>query len=847
MSKQTGSYESLIRGVSEQVPHDRFVGQHWLQSNFVSDPVRGLARRRGSVMVSEKIVPVSIGPETLADLKTYKEFTFNINSVEYSLMYRPGQKVSGSTMSGVVCINKDTGVIMDVVAHASDAATVTAHLDSGINAVGNIAKYLLLAPKNRGPDLFTQNTVEQTKNSSVIWVKQGAYARTYSAKITRSTGAVVTVSYTTPTSYYQGVLDTTDIATSDPDYQKKVNDRVYAYQTAVNQWIGTSAAAIQPQNIAAQLLAQMSAAGMVAIARQGSTVVTFDAQNVEVDDGGDGSFMKGVAQEVQSANDLSPIHSGGKTVRIRPKGSGGDSAGVYYVKASRKDLSGSLDFGEVIWTEAPGILQTPTFLTLLGEIIGNTLYLATTQALLQAVSGDTNQTPYAPSAAGDLDSQPIPTIFGKVVDHITTFQDRLVLIAGSTVVMSKSGDYFNFFRASALTLASDDPIEVFALGSQGDTISASVLMDRSVLLFGKQQQYALDGRQAMTPTNAYVATQSAIEDTTTCPPVGSGNYIFFSQQRDERLTIQQMQTGDYADSFRAFEITTQLDGYLKGTPRQIVALTSPSALFIRTQEFTNGFYTFQYLDKADQTERLFDAWSHWAFSPTLGPLVGITGHNGNILALTLRASDHGAYLVLDRFSRSADLDNKPYLDSMRIWTNTTGSITKDGAFASAGAVAADKTAGQYFLLGQPLANWATLSAAIGTTLMNSSTWMGALFDSEVEPTAPYMRDKKDKAILDGTLTLTTYNITLAKSAAMRGYLRGTDQDVSQEMEVLDWIYRPAGSWVLNTQQVASTYTVPVDVQQEVREFKLRLTSRNWLPLTLSSIEWSGQFFTQRTS
>jgi hypothetical protein len=108
-----------------------------------------------------------------------------------------------------------------------------------------------------------------------------------------------------------------------------------------------------------------------------------------------------------------------------------------------------------------------------------------------------------------------------------------------------------------------------------------------------------------------------------------------------------------------------------------------------------------------------------------------------------------------------------------------------------------------------------------------------------------MRDKKEKAILDSTLILGSYNITLSKSAAMRGYLRGMTEPVSAQYEVLDWIYRPTGSWVLNTQQIADTITVPVDIQQEVREFRLRLTSRNWLPLTLSSIEWSGQFYTQR--
>jgi len=46
MAKVSGSYASVVRGVSEQVPQDRRPGQHFEQVNMISDPVRGLARRQ---------------------------------------------------------------------------------------------------------------------------------------------------------------------------------------------------------------------------------------------------------------------------------------------------------------------------------------------------------------------------------------------------------------------------------------------------------------------------------------------------------------------------------------------------------------------------------------------------------------------------------------------------------------------------------------------------------------------------------------------------------------------------------------------------------------------------------
>lgn len=848
MSKETGSFESLIRGVSEQVPHDRFIGQHWTQDNMVSDPVRGLSRRHGSVMQVEKAATgVVYSAATQADLRSYKEYTFFINSVEYTMLYRPGTKVVGSTAPGVIVYNKDTNVILDVLAHTGDATAVVAALDGGLCAVTNVAKYVFMAPNNRFPDYAQTDQVFNTRGIVVGWVRQGFYSRTYTVSLVRTDGSKITASYTTPSSYYQGVLNTSDIPATATDYQKQVNDRVYAYQSAVNQWIGTAAAAIQPQNIANQLAAALNtAAGVSVCFTYGSNVVAGQPYlaTIEVNDGGDGSAFRGVGQEVESASDLTPVNYPGKVVRIRPRQ--GTKDGIYYVRAVAKDGVTTSGFTEVSWQESPGVLVNPGFMMLCAEVIGNNFYIATNFTSLGLVSGDTNQQVWSPSSSGDLDSQELPQFFGKKITYLGNFQDRLMIVTGSTVAMSRSGDYVNFFRQSALTLPNNDPIEVFAQGSQGDIITDGVLMDRTLILFGKRQHYAMDGRNAITPTSAYIATQQAYEDSNVCPPVGNGNYVFFCQSRDNRLTVQQMQTGDYADSFRSFEITSQLDGYLHGVPKQIVALTSPSMLAIRTNTNNTGFWIFSYLDSADQTKRLYDSWSKWSFNAVLGTMVGLSSHNGDILCLTLREAQGGNFWVVDRFSRGANLSLNPYVDSQRPYSNTTGTIRPGWASQAQAAIAYGIEGGEYRLLGQPLVDYQKLFDAVGAT-PTSVAKMGVYFDSSFEPTSPYMRDSKEKAILDCTMILGTYSLTLSKSTAVRGYLRGITQDVSAEVEVLDWIYRPAGAWILNTQQVAEIATVEVDIQQEIREFKLRLASRNWLPLTFSSIEWSGQFFTQRNA
>ncbi|QIN95107.1 putative tail tuber protein B [Pseudomonas phage BIM BV-45] len=848
MSKVTGSYESLIKGVSEQVAHQRFPGQVWEQVNMVSDPVRGLARRRGSVMVAEKALPgVADTQATRDDAAVYGEQSLYLGVNEYSIMHRKRQMVAGSQMPPLVVFDKTGGKLLNV-SIAADDAKMTEYGQSGFNSITAVGNLVLLAPRGHAS---TYTSVDQVTNgvaanSAAGWVKGGSYSRTYTLSFKRaSDNSVHTVQYTTPTSYYPGILDTSDIPATNPDgtpnkdYQKLVNDRVYAYQKAVNQWIGTSAAAIQPQAIAASLQALVNpllpgTSGVI-----GSTIIMGGVVSISCDDGGDGSQFIGVARTVKQASDLTTVHRVGKVVKIKPTNGTGKA---YYVKAVAKDGT-STGWTQVIWEECPGVLITPVLVCAVGAVKGGTFYVASTPAKLAALAA-INVPPWAPSSSGDLDSQSLPAFLDREINYIRMFQDRLIVIAGATVFMSRSGDYFNFFRTGALNIQDNDPIEVYALGSEDDVITAGTLLDRNLILFGKQWQYAVPGRDAIVPQNAFVAVQSGYRDSNTCPPESSGNLIFFGQKREGKLAIQQMQTGAYADTLDAFEITQQLNKYLVGQPLQIEAVTSPSALFIRTDAERNGVWVYSYLDAQNNTERLFDSWSKWQFNKELGNIVAMTTKDGDLYVTTLRATTQAMYLVTDRFTLNTDVPDA-HIDSMRpyISIGTVGEAIHLDQFRGA----YNKNSGRYWLQGDAMGagRLAALREQIGVD-QDVNLNVGAAFDSYVVLTNPYIRDKDGKAILDGRLTLGNMNVTTFESSAMDVSICDlVDADNTQYQETLRWVARNANDWVLNTQQVADTASVVVGVYKEVRDCKVKLAGRSWLPLTLSAIEWQGQFFTRR--
>lgn len=857
MSKVTGVYDSLIRGVSEQVPHDRFSGQHWDQMNMVSDPIRGLARRRGSVLSDSRVLTqTSITPNMISDIRNFAEQSLYLGAVEYSYMYRKSQRFGSSTLSGIFVLNKSTGKLLGVQV-AADDADVLSMLDAGFNSITSVGKLVVCAVNSRATtySMLNQVTDGPQSGAAVAWIKGGAYSRTYTVFLkVASTGVVVGAQYTTPASYYPGTLDTSDIPAlipdgsggtkPNPDYQKLVNDRVYAYQTAVNAWIGTAAAAIQPASIAANLKAgldtQLIAQGQTTVGTSlvNSSIVLTDVSTITVDDGGDGSNALGVGRLVKQASDLSTVHWPGKVVEIKPQTG---SAKSYFVKAVAKNIGSPNNFTDVIWEETAGVQITPQSVMAVGMIKDGSFYLASSPAKLTALTGTTVPN-WATSSSGNLESQSLPAFLGAVINYVRMFQDRLIIVSGATVFMSRSGDYFNFFKQSALTVQDDDPIEVYALGNEDDVITAGTLLDRNLILFGKQWQYAISGRDAITPTSAYVAVQSGYRDSNDCAPETSGNLIFFTQQRQGKLTIQQMQTGAYADTLTASEITQQLHNFLTGRPLQIISVTSPSALFVRTDSDDNGLWVYNYLDGSDGS-RMFDAWHKWEFSPTLGYIIGMCAKDGDLYVTTVRKTRAAQVtLVTDKFTLNTDVPDC-HLDSQQPYT--AGTVPADSPALGALSAVYNQASGQYWMIGDSWANVAALRAQVGAG-QDGNLVIGYNYDSYVVLTNPYMRDKDGKAILDSRLTLGNMNITLFESSALNVSIQDlVDANDTAYEPTLKWIARAANSWILNTQQVADTATVVAGVYKEIRDCKVQLASRSWLPLTVSSIEWQGQFFTRR--
>lgn len=851
MGKVSGSYASVVLGVSEQVPQDRRPGQHFEQVNMISDPVRGLARRHGSVMQDEKRLRF-YGEATwdamVEDTASHKEFTFFVAGVEYCLLYRSAASVSPLSLdlSFAYAFNKDTRKIIPIV---TDGSSLVAQLkEGGISAAVNVGKYVYLAGNSIVPTWTPTSAFDNPTNKSrmAVWVRGGAFSRTFTVTMHRADGTTVAASYKTKPSSYPELLDTSDILTADPDYQKKVNDRVNEYNSAVTAYIGEAAEDITPENIASKLKDALTTAGVTGLGLIGSTITIDNGGFAEVsaDDGGDNSLIRAVGNRVPNVELVSTVHYVGKVVKVRPKKTNEDDA-LYLIAVPKEE--GTTGWGEVTWRETAGYVINPQEVFVQGTVVSETLYLAANAAGLATIAGGTHPQ-YKPNTVGDDISSPVPIFFGKGIDYLGIFQDRLVIGHGSTLFFSRPGDYFNWFRTSVLTIDERDPIEMYALGAEDDTIKTSTTYDRNMLLFGKRKQYTVNGRSKLIAQTASIVVLSAYEDAVDAEPQNSGNFVFYGKHRNGVSSMHQIQMGQLADSPESFNVSQQLDRYLAGKPVQILALTAPNTVLLRTTSSRNTIYTYAYLDTPAGTERLFDAWSKWTWDEALGVCIGLSRHEGDILSFTLREGldrdgIRSMFLACDRFVLDTKLSEYPYLDSLRpIAQATTPSAD---AFINSTATALDEKASvvfgglhEYRFLGTPYGSLDTFFEQYPIEDA-PSMYVGLNYEASVTPTNPYVRDRSDKALINGRLTLGRIGVSVADSGGFSCTVSTSNgANVTQDFNgrILGRSTNPIGRQPIVTTSVSCT------IGKEVRECEYTLASKRWLPLTITAIEWTGQFF-----
>lgn len=541
------SIPNLINGVSQQPYTLRLASQAQEQINALSSVSEGLRKRPPTKHVSR-----------FSRTPTPAAFSHIINrdlNERYVVLVKDGQlKVYDLDGNEKVVKTPDGVGYLQCANPETDLEAVT------------VADYTFILNKTI--------TVAEDDNSktgigkpyqSLLWVKQGAYSTTYKVQVDGVDGT-----YVTP----------------------------YSGDTGANQAVAQ--AAIQTINIASQLI-QALAPGLgpkgFNLTQIGSTILVSHPTrdyDISVFDALGDTSLKLVKGQVQTFSDL-PAR-GAPNFKLKIVGTQDNAFDGYWVQFTNEPSNPNGG----VWKECAAD----------GE---NTSYLGSTMPHLLVREADGTfsfeEAAFDPRLAGDHKSAPMPSFVGNKINGIVFHRNRLAFLADENIVFSQAGEFFNFFRKTAIQILDTDPVDVAVTTTKVSILKHAVPFNETLMLFSDQTQFQLAKNDILTPKTIGINPTTEFSCNTLARPVAAGANVYFAQTRGGYSGLREYYVDPVTAINDATDVTSHCPTYIPGTIRKMAATTNENTIVCLSDTQRDTLYVYRYY--WSQQTKLQSSWSKW--------------------------------------------------------------------------------------------------------------------------------------------------------------------------------------------------------------------------------------------
>lgn len=371
--------------------------------------------------------------------------------------------------------------------------------------------------------------------------------------------------------------------------------------------------------------------------------------------------------------------------------------------------------------------------------------------------------------AGDDENNPYPGFIGKGLTGMSSFQGRLVLLAGSSVNMSASKVPTNFMRSTTSGLRDDDAIETGSGSIAAASFEYGVQFNKDLVLIAATHQAIVPGgTSGITPANALVSLIAKQAVDTHASPVVVGRTLMYSVPTTEAFFgVGELLPSAYSNSqYMAQNLTDHIPRYMPGRIRQIASSSTVSAAMFTSTTDYRGVLVHDYLWAGE--ERPHMAWHRWSF-----PVDVVSVHTAKDQIMFAFAVGTGLVVCAMDVNSSrfiAGGSARPYIDVYSQVSVVANTFTLPVHLRDAGKVdklVAAQTTGT--LAGEPVGivnvDTATWLVTTVRSFPTGTLYVGWAYTSAFSPTPPIMKDRNGNAINTNKVTLARYLMNVQDSGA----------------------------------------------------------------------------------
>ncbi len=646
--------KNLIAGISQQPPKLRHAEQLEEQINGFSTEAGGLQKRPPTQHVRR--LPA-------LPLKT-KVHLINRDETERYIVAFTGNSlkifdINGNEKTVKMENGADTYVTCSEPNKQLKAITVADH-----TFIVNTTKVVEMDTTNKSPNAWEEQ-------GALIVIRQGQYGRKYKVNIkdqsyvyetpdggAASHSTMIATDYITNQLFEKlaGTFKRTFESLTDEELNKyNVTKKKESYYTGRDDRPVTRTYYIYKGKAYSKYdtFAPEGVQGVIVIKGTNWIQLIGDLKDLSVSDGFNGEALKLFTNTTPRFEILPATAPSGYTVIVKGEKASDDD---YYVK---------YDIGQQLWTET----TKPN--TEINYKSSTMPYILRREAdgTFTCTTADWNE-----RKTGDEDSNPTPSFVGNKINDIFFFRNRLGIISGEAVNLSRTSDFFNFWVDSATAIVDTDPIDLQVSHNRVSTLYNAVPFNQDLYLFSAQTQFILRAEGVLSPKTAVIDQVTEFDADTWVKPIGVGRNLYFTAHKTDFTTVQEyFAVADSTTQKNATDVTGHVPNFLKNHIYSLKACNNENLLIALSDNQRDTMYIYKFLFLNDSKAQA--SWSRWTFD---GDIIGADFIN-SIMYLVINRGSNTFLEKLPISYNTKDFVSEPYrvMLDRKFKTTLHGTFDKD--------------------------------------------------------------------------------------------------------------------------------------------------------------------------
>lgn len=225
------------------------------------------------------------------------------------------------------------------------------------------------------------------------------------------------------------------------------------------------------------------------------------------------------------------------------------------------------------------------------------------------------QIDYVDRLVGDDVTNAQPSFVNNKITGGFFHNNRLGFISGENVILSRSGDFYNFFFTTAQTIIDSDPVDISCSSTRPTSLHSVLPTAQGVVLFSENQQFIMfSDTGVLTPALTTIRTLSNFEIDRNIEPVDVGTNINFVSKTPGYTRVFSMITRGQQENPQVIDVSRVVKEWISQDVDLMISSPQNSLIALSGQSL-NEVFLFRYY--SDGQQNLMQSWVSWLMPGTV--------------------------------------------------------------------------------------------------------------------------------------------------------------------------------------------------------------------------------------